>query len=233
MPGSIQLYPKYTGPITTIWKNAKDAAATSPALQALLERDAYIQDKIPSGGLLFIAIGASWGIDNKDTCIQDGIVQYERPEGLEKYPYYVKLMEIAAEHKLPFAHIDLTLFRETSQAALKKVLADFPEIFRAHYDLAFDLIQKARPRVIVVNNAFVSRFIQNDAKGFIPSGFDTEFDKTIGTYRIKKPQALNDTPIFFSGMLSGQHVLDNGSKQRLSWHIGYVLKKINSARSKP
>jgi hypothetical protein len=30
--------------------------------------------------------------------------------------------------------------------------------------------------------------------------------------------------IFFSGMLSGQHALDNGSFNRLKWHIKYVKK---------
>lgn len=30
-------------------------------------------------------------------------------------------------------------------------------------------------------------------------------------------------PIFYSGMLSGAHTIDNGSFDRLIWHIKYVL----------
>jgi hypothetical protein len=225
MPGSITVRPAYNAVINTLWENARKEAAASPALQTLLERGAYIQEEIPRGGLLCIGIGASWDEHKQDTCVRDGIIQYEQLEGLEKYPYYAAVRKLARENGLSFAHIDLTLFRETSQAALKNLLEAFPGIFRAHYTLAFELIQKARPRVIVVNNAFVSRFIQNDAKGFFPSGFDTEFDEAIGTYRIQQPRTLKDTPIFFSGMLSGPHALDKGSKQRLSWHIGYVLTK--------
>ncbi|MDR1176669.1 MAG: hypothetical protein LBK83_14490 [Treponema sp.] len=233
MPSSIHIRPQYSALINSLWNKAHKEAVTSTALQTLLKRGAYIQEKIPLGGLLFIGIGASWGKNKKDTCAEDGIIQYEKPEKLGTYPYYVALMKLAEDNGLPFAHIDLTLFRETSQAALKSLLASFPDVFEAHYNLAFDLIQKARPRIIVVNNAFVSHFLQNDEKGFFPSRFDTAFDKTIGTCRIKQPLALDGTPIFFSGMLTGQHALDEGSKQRLSWHIAYVLKKINSIRSKP
>jgi hypothetical protein len=233
MPSSIHTRPQYSALINSLWNKAHKEAATSPALQTLLARGAYIQEEIPLDGLLFIGIGASWGKNKKDTCAEDGIIHYEKPEKLGTYPYYAALMKLAKDSGLLFAHIDLTLFRETNQAALKKLLASFPKVFRAHYNLAFDLIQKARPRVIVVNNAFVSHFIRNDEKGFFPSGFHTEFDNALGTYRIKQPPALNGTPIFFSGMLTGQHALDEGSRQRLSWHIKHVLKNINSKRSKP
>ena len=41
-----------------------------------------------------------------------------------------------------------------------------------------------------------------------------------------KKKIFNDKEIiiFFSGMLSGQYPLDNGSFNRLKWHIKYVKK---------
>jgi hypothetical protein len=225
VPDRITLRPAYTARITALWENARNDAAASPALRALLDRGAYIQEEIRRDGLLFIGIGASWGEDKPGTCVRDGVVQYETEAGWCKYPYYTPLTEMAEAHGLPFAHIDLTLFRETRQAALTGLLASFPGIFRAHYDLAFELIQEARPRIIVVNNAFVSRFIRNDEKGFFPSRFDTAFDAALGTCRIREPQALKDTPVFFSGMITGPRALDRGTKRRLCWHIGYVLEK--------
>ena len=68
------------------------------------------------------------------------------------------------------------------------------------------------PRVIVVFNALASKIIQekqnigknnwNDEKGY---------DEIV----IKG----NKVPIFFSGMLTGQRALDDGSYKRLEWHI--------------
>ena len=33
-------------------------------------------------------------------------------------------------------------------------------------------------------------------------------------------------PVFYSGMLSGAHALDNGSYERLLWHIRYVMAHL-------
>ena len=43
--------------------------------------------------------------------------------------------------------------------------------------------------------------------------FDEDFNNEIGTYKIKIGE--KETPIFFSGMLSGQRALDLGSLERL------------------
>ena len=49
-----------------------------------------------------------------------------------------------------------------------------------------------------------------------------EFDDTIGTYRIINNPDFKDTIVFFSGMLTGQRALDNGSFERLKWHLNKV-----------
>jgi len=38
---------------------------------------------------------------------------------------------------------------------------------------------------------------------------------------------LKNVPIFFTSMLTGQRALDNGSFERLIWHINFVLGKIS------
>lgn len=34
-------------------------------------------------------------------------------------------------------------------------------------------------------------------------------------------------PVFYSGMFSGAHAVDNGSFNRLIWHIKYVLNMLS------
>ncbi len=56
--------------------------------------------------------------------------------------------------------------------------------------------------------------------------YEFMFDDEIGTYRIKTKGNLFDTPVFFTSMLSGQRAMDNGSFERLQWHINFVLNKL-------
>lgn len=53
----------------------------------------------------------------------------------------------------------------------------------------------------------------------------TVFDKSIGTHNIVNNVDLKGTPVFFT-MRTGQRALDNGSYDRLVWHINYVLEKM-------
>ena len=57
--------------------------------------------------------------------------------------------------------------------------------------------------------------------------FKMKFDDDYGTYVIDDNDCsrLNGTPVFFSGMLSGQRALDMGSLQRLIYHVNYVIKR--------
>ena len=81
-----------------------------------------------------------------------------------------------------------------------------------------EIIVKATPSIIVVNNAYTSRKIKQGI-------FHCEFDNEIGTYRLNE-DGLNDIPIFFISMLTGQSALDKGSYERLIWHIKFVKEKL-------
>lgn len=56
-------------------------------------------------------------------------------------------------------------------------------------------------------------------------GWNFEFCTELGTHKIIRHKTLNGTPVFFTSMLSGQRALDNGSKERLIWHIGKILNQ--------
>ncbi|GHU90697.1 hypothetical protein FACS189476_10990 [Spirochaetia bacterium] len=66
-----------------------------------------------------------------------------------------------------------------------------------------------------MGNAYASRIIQKK--------LNCQFDNIIGTYRIKE---FNNIPIFFSGMFTGGHALDVGSRERLLWHIEFVKNQL-------
>ena len=52
--------------------------------------------------------------------------------------------------------------------------------------------------------------------------FKTKFSKDIGTHVITEGN-LKNTPVFFTSMLSGQRAMDVGSRERLEWHINFIL----------
>ena len=118
--------------------------------------------------------------------------------------------------------IDLFYERKTSQ---KKILAisknnsvELSDFGEKQFEITKKVIEKINPKIIVVINALASKIFRNKY-----NITDNDFDDEIGTY---KKKIFNDqkTIIFFSGMISGQYPLDNGSFNRLKWHIKHVKK---------
>lgn len=64
------------------------------------------------------------------------------------------------------------------------------------------IVDGASPKAIVVVNAL-----------------DYDDVLRVAMYKIGEKRV----PVFYSGMLSGAHTIDNGSFDRLIWHIKYVL----------
>ena len=56
-------------------------------------------------------------------------------------------------------------------------------------------------------------------------GFDFQFDEKLGTHKIINNLELENTPVFFTSMLTGHRAIDNGSFERLKWHINFILKQ--------
>lgn len=86
--------------------------------------------------------------------------------------------------------------------------------------ISIAIIEKSKPKVIIVSNAYARDLLIGEYQ------IRTVFDKNIGTHKIVNNYDLEGTPVFFTSMLTGQRALDNGSYDRLVWHINYVLEKM-------
>lgn len=141
----------------------------------------------------------------------------------ETLPYFNKIQNMVNNNEIErYECIDLFYERKTSQ---KKILAisknnsvELSDFGEKQFEITKKVIKKINPKIIVVINALASKIFRN-----IYNITDNDFDAEIGTY---KKTIFNDKEIiiFFSGMLSGQHALDNESFNRLKWHIKYVKK---------
>jgi hypothetical protein len=135
---------------------------------------------------------------------------------------------------LPWAHIDLLVCRETKQELVEKMAGHTLGVnfILAHLDIAKTIIEAAKPLIIVVSNTLARRLMgkqrhmgKDDKEHDIWMGLRFTFDDQIGTDRITDGPLAN-TPVFFTSMLTGQRALDNGSEERLRWHIKMVSERI-------
>lgn len=140
----------------------------------------------------------------------------------EKYnKYFGKIKEISKKLDKEWEHIDLFLYRETNQKDfLKKVIekhnkekkeVKFTDFGLDQIKIFKKVLNKIKPRCIVVINAKSSKIMQSEFKDQI------EWDKKRGFhwYNSKKKRI----PIFFSSMIGGTRALDVHSRKRLFWHI--------------
>jgi len=172
---------------------------------------------------------------------------YQRPienDDEKHLAYFKSFVSIAKELRSPtyhwqgkWTHIDIFAFRETNQNFIKTNLLNPKnqegiDFLYTQLMIARERIIHIRPKVIVVSNALVRMFMGKE-RGFLEDkkeeygvwmDFRFEFDPEIGTDVIIEPQELKGTYVFFTSMLSGQRALDNGSKERLVWHIARALK---------
>lgn len=167
------------------------------------------------------------GIDykwkNYDNAKLRGYIEIE-VEAKKSYGYYSKCREIADENEMQWEHVDLFFNRETNQKIIKRKLypnGKLTSFAKRQLDLSFSLIQMTDPKVIVVINALASDIIRSVYNEII------HFNEKLGFHFINMNK--REIPIFFSGMLSGQHALDKGSFERLKWHIKQALNTRNVA----
>lgn len=133
---------------------------------------------------------------------------------------------------ISWTHLDLCVFRETNQSFITSDLLKREGTASFIYEqlkISQELLHKIKPKLIVVSNTLARRFLGYEANNGqnVWLGYTFEFDKNLGTPRVKSKDKLNDTPVFFSSMLSGQRSLDIGSKDRLVWHINEVLNTFD------
>jgi len=118
--------------------------------------------------------------------------------------------------------------RETSQKKIESIYdqKNGPEFIYDQLLVSKEIIELSKPKIIIVNNSLSRKYLgfekTNNINVWI--GFDFIFDEKIGTYKVINNEKLENTPIFFTSMLTGQRALDKGSYERLLWHIKFVLK---------
>jgi len=175
-----------------------------------------VQDDIEQHTLMFIGINPSYNG-------KPGNIFYDNSHG-EIHKYFKKFIEISFEVGLNWSHLDLLFLRETNQKIVKSIgdsnLGYY--FFDEQLKVSKKIIELAKPKILVVNNTYARDLLHSES--FTTPKFEFEFDEIIGTYRIVNNEILNETPIFFTSMLTGQRALDLGSYKRLIWHIKYVLK---------
>lgn len=145
---------------------------------------------------------------------------------LEKEPHLLT--------NIKWTHIDILVHKHTNQKYVDSILRE-PLGANFVYELVMVARQRIiniRPKVIVVCNTKSkelmgkNRFRDNDGcdQG-VWMDFQYEFDYEYGTFKINNVPELKNTHVLFSSMLSGQGILDSGSRERLIWQIARVLKK--------
>ena len=92
------------------------------------------------------------------------------------------------------------------------------KVIENHLKISCNIIEKSKAKIIVV--------CDTKAREYFSKKYPLKWDDVIGTYIINdKNSELNNVPIFFSGMFSGQRALDLGSRRRLIWHIKYAYSR--------
>jgi hypothetical protein len=117
----------------------------------------------------------------------------------------------------------LFFYQETAQKSFYEILQNQngKDFLSQQIQIAKELIIHIKPKIIVVANT-LARDLMLKEHDLGVNFFDFKFNEVLGTYQISNTE-LKDTPIFFTSMLTGQRALDNGSFERLKWHIKNVL----------
>lgn len=231
---TIDLEKEYRVSVLEIWNKFKDIDVLN-APDCEYRKSPLLPKTIKKDAILFIGINPAFSktrseeIKNKEIefypCISDDT---------KEISYFKKFKDIAEYcNNAEWTHLDLFFMRETNQEIIDELSYDERGkcFLQAQLDITFEIIKRASPKIIVVSNSLASEFFGKRKQKHLPHfdkiwmGYDldfkTDFDNELGTYKIKIGE--KDTPIFFSGMLSGQRALDLGSIERLKWQIRKIL----------
>ena len=194
--------------------------------------------------LLFLGMNPSFKEGDKSK-----FQSYQRPNSNDDKlrPYFKsfvtieKTLQSEYNWKGKWTHLDLFAFRKTNQKYIEKDLLNSSDGIPFLYEqlmIARERILHIKPKVIVMSNALIRMFsgkerikLENGDELGVWMDFHYAFDKDLGTNVITAPNEIAGTIVFFTSMLSGQRALDNGSRDRLIWHIARGLKMSTSYKS--
>lgn len=189
---------------------------------SVCSRGLVSQDLIQKNSIVFIGINPSYSNNayyNKPTnyynLLQNGNL-YRK--------YFGRFEEISEKTNLKWTHLDLLYFQHTNQKHVNYYISNTingKEFISNQLDITRQILNKISPKIIVISNALARDLF--GSKYDIGLKFEHFFDNTIGTHIIKSENPdLNNTPLFLTSMLTGVRALDNGSFERLIWHINKI-----------
>ena len=191
----------------------------SPLWKKYAQRGYDIIDKVQKEGLLLVGINPSFDESFEGPCAS---IVRESENGGYQHPYFVKPRRLNDEIGISsLSHIDMFSIRTRHQKVVRNIINDdaSQQFVEKQLTLFHRIINGTSPRAIVVINALASIIIKN-ALG----NLKRDEDMGVNMYRIGEKQV----PVFFSGMFSCGHPIDNCSYERLVWHIKYVLANLRT-----
>lgn len=202
---------KYKEEINKIWSCFQHIGVCEhPALlpETALENAILIVGLNPSSPLK--NEGIQTDVDGTNTS------SYPQHGGDKLHKYFRRFPFLVENTGCKWSHIDLLFLRKTDSTDVKMLWKENKEFIKAQLKVSTEIIKALNPKIIIVNNAFGRELLES----FKEEGnySISEFNSTIGTYY------FNDTiPLFFSSMFEGPSPMDNGTFERLKWHIQWVL----------
>lgn len=193
----------------------------------ILQRGFLAPRILEKNSILFLGINPSY---TKNSSTNDYKNKFYEPQTESKATFYKKMRDLTLDLNIGWCHLDILFIRETLQKNVHMLLKEvkYRKFFEKHLEITKRIIEYSHPEVIVVSNALTRDLMGHHDNYKLGMRFDFEFDESIGTERIiTKGNVLENTPIFFTSMLSGQRALDIGSFKRLKWHIGNVISNLN------
>ena len=171
--------------------------------------------------ILFIGINPSYNIGVSHKAYHNSF--YSLNQQGKNHRYFKKFEDIAKHTASNWSHIDLFFYQETAQKSFYEILQNQngKDFLSQQIQISKELMIHIKPKLIVVANT-LARDLMLKEHDLGVNFFDFKFNEDLGTYQISNAE-LKDTPIFFTSMLTGQRALDNGSFERLKWHIKNVL----------
>ncbi|MEI6815734.1 MAG: hypothetical protein WCL14_03920 [Bacteroidota bacterium] len=208
--------------IETIIKQDLERIQLNENYKEFSEYNYWFPKTVETDSILFIGINPSYS-DYKEN---ERIKVFNICQQGNSHQYFGRMEEISENCKTKWSHLDLLYFRSKSQNDIYEILRmkNGKDFLSEQLKISDKLIRLSKPKVIVVCNTLArDLFLKLENRKLQNLSLNYEFidDDLLGTYRWK------NTPVFFSGMLSGLRALDNGSYKRLSWHIRKSLNIVS------
>ena len=192
----------------------------------IISKGYAIESEVEMHSILFVGMNPSFSANKWNNGNNQDSVIYDIPkisENKDTNTYFKTILSFYDSIKCPkpsLAHHDLLFVRETSQKAVLEMMrvSKLNCFFNEQLNISKTIIEQASPEIIVVLNAGARDLFKQ------LFGEPKSFSEKLGA----QIYCINDkeTPVLFSGMLSGQRALDSGSKESLKWHIEYILRRI-------